>query len=46
MEILTVNLISRQELELIKSRGLDPFLDLLDEHDYPPIFDPARKSYV
>ncbi|MFK4488046.1 suppressor of fused domain protein [Bradyrhizobium sp. USDA 336] len=46
VEILTVNLISHQELGLIKSRGLDPFLDLLDENDYPPIFDPARKSYV
>lgn len=46
VEILTVNLISHQELGLIKSRGLDPFLDLLDDNDYPPIFDPARKSYV
>ena len=46
VEILTVNLISHQELGLIKSRGLDPFLDLLDENDYPPIFDPTRKSYV
>lgn len=46
VEILTVNLISDQELALIKSRGLDPFLDLLDDNDYPPIFDPARKSYV
>jgi hypothetical protein len=46
VEILTVHLISQQELALIKSRGLDPFLDLLDENDYPPIFDPARKSYV
>ncbi|MBR0905098.1 suppressor of fused domain protein [Bradyrhizobium liaoningense] len=46
VEILTVNLISHQELALIKSEGLDSFLDLLDENDYPPIFDPARKSYV
>jgi len=46
VEILTVNLISHQELALIKARGLDPFLDLLDDNDYPPIFDPARKSYV
>ena len=46
VEILTVHLISHQELALIKSRGLDPFLDLLDKNDYPPIFDPARKSYV
>ncbi len=46
VEILTVNLISHEELGLIKSSGLDTFLDLLDENDYPPIFDPARKSYV
>ncbi|MBR0845648.1 suppressor of fused domain protein [Bradyrhizobium liaoningense] len=46
VEILTVHLISHQELALIKSESLDPFLDLLDENDYPPIFDPARKSYV
>lgn len=46
VEILTVNLISDREYELIKSDGLDAFLDLLDENDYPPIFDPARKSYV
>jgi hypothetical protein len=46
LEILTVNLISDREYELIKKEGLDPFLDLLDENDYPPIFDPARKSYV
>lgn len=45
VEILTVNLISDAEYALIKSQGLDPFLDLLDEHDYPPIFDPARKSF-
>jgi len=46
VEILTVNLISDRELALIKSEGLDPFLDLLDDNDYPPIFDPKRKSYV
>jgi len=46
VEILTVNLISDREYELIKKEGLDPFLDLLDENDYPPIFDPLRKSYV
>lgn len=46
VEILTVNLISQQELALIKAEGLDPFLDLLDDNDYPPIFDPARESYV
>ena len=46
VEILTVNLISDREYELIRNDGLDAFLDLLDENDYPPIFDPARKSYV
>lgn len=46
VEILTVNLISDAEYALIKARGLNPFLDLLDENDYPPIFDPTRKSYV
>ena len=46
IEILTVNLISDREYGLIKNGGLDAFLDLLDENDYPPIFDPSRKSYV
>lgn len=46
VEILTVNLISGMEYELIKTDGLDAFLDLLDEHDYPPIFDPERQSYA
>ena len=46
VEILTVNLISDREYELIKNKGVDAFLDLLDENDYPPIFDPSRKSYV
>jgi hypothetical protein len=44
--ILTVNLISDREYELIKKEGVDGFLDLLDENDYPPIFDPSRRSYV
>jgi len=46
VEILTVNLISDREYELIKNKGVDAFLDLLDENDYPAIFDPSRKSYV
>jgi hypothetical protein len=46
VEILTVNLISDREYELIKNKGLDGFLDLIDENDYPTIFDPSRKSYV
>jgi len=46
VEILTVNLISDREYELIKNKGIDVFLDLLDENDYPAIFDPSRKSYV
>lgn len=45
VEILTVNLISDAEYDAIKSEGLDPFLDLLDDEDYPPIFDPERESY-
>jgi Suppressor of fused protein (SUFU) len=35
VEILTANLISDREYELIKNEGLDGFLDLLDENDYP-----------
>ena len=46
VEILTVNLISDRELALIKAGGLNEFLDLLDDNEYPPIFDPARTSYV
>ena len=46
VEILTVNLISDREYQFIKQEGLDAFLDLLDENDYPPIFDPSRKSYA
>jgi hypothetical protein len=46
VEILTVNLISDREYGLIKNEGLDAFLDLLDENDHPPIFDPSRRSYV
>jgi len=46
VEILTVNLISDREWALIKNDGLDAFLDLLDDNEYPAIFDPARKSYV
>lgn len=46
VEILTVNLISDRELDFIKTHGLDDFLDVLDENDYPPIFDPKRRSYV
>ena len=46
VEILIVNLISDRELAFIKADGLKAFLDLLDENDYPPVFDPSRKSYV
>jgi hypothetical protein len=46
VEVLTVNLISDREYALIKNKGLDAFLDLLDENDYPTIFDPSRKSYL
>lgn len=47
VEILTVHLISDAEYALVKQDdGLNAFLDMLDERDYPPIFDPKRKSYV
>ena len=46
VDILTVNLVSDAEYRLIKQEGLGSFLDLLDDRDYPPIFDPARPSYV
>jgi Suppressor of fused protein (SUFU) len=46
IEVLTVNLISDREYAMIKNKGLDAFLDLLDENDYPAIFDPSRKSYL
>jgi len=44
--ILCVHLISGMELDLIKTKGLDAFLDILDEHDYPFVFKPERKSCV
>ncbi|WKB55948.1 suppressor of fused domain protein [Eleftheria terrae] len=47
IETLTVHLLSEPEYRLVKTEdGLDEFLDLLDEHDYPLIFDPARASIV
>lgn len=46
VDILTVNLISDDEYALIKAGGLDDFLDLLDDNDYPPILDLDRRSYV
>jgi hypothetical protein len=44
--ILSVHLISGIEYDFIKTAGLDAFLDVLDEHEYPPIFNPERNSYV
>jgi Suppressor of fused protein (SUFU) len=44
--LLTVHLISEAEYELIRADGLDPLLDLFDERDYPPVFDPKRPSYA
>jgi len=41
---LAVHLLHRQEYATITQRGLDSFLDLLDEHDYPFIFDPVRPT--
>jgi Suppressor of fused protein (SUFU) len=45
---LVVHLISDAEKAMIArdGEGLDDFLDLLDEKEYPMLFDPARKSYV
>jgi hypothetical protein len=44
---LCVHLVSDAEAALIaKDRGLERFLDLLDEKGYPMFFDPARPSYV
>ncbi|WP_458394779.1 suppressor of fused domain protein [Rhizobium brockwellii] len=46
VEILTVNLISGSEYRFIKEKGLNAFLDMLDEEYHPPIFDPKRKSHL
>ena len=40
-------LLSDAEYDLVRSdEGLDVFLDLLDVHRYPLVFDPARPSYL
>jgi hypothetical protein len=46
VEILTVNLISDREYDVIKRAGRPTFLDLLDDNAYPLVFDPSRRSYV
>lgn len=47
VEALVVHLLSDAEYDLVRSdEGLDVFLDLLDVHRYPPVFDPARPSYL
>jgi hypothetical protein len=38
--------ISASELEFKKSRGTDALLDLLETHQHPWLFDPARTSYI
>ena len=44
---LNVHLLTAAEYALVKSEdGLNTFLDLMDEKDYPHIFDPKRLSYV
>ena len=43
---MCVNLISEPEYALIKRAGLRRFFDLLDERDYPLVFDPQRASLV
>ncbi|WP_139227403.1 MULTISPECIES: suppressor of fused domain protein [unclassified Pseudoxanthomonas] len=47
VEPLVVHLVSDAEYDLVRSdEGLDVFLDLLDVHRYPLVFDPARPSYL
>lgn len=47
IETLVVHLLSDAEYDLVRSdEGLDIFLDLLDVHRYPLVFDPARPSYL
>ena len=47
VEALVVHLLSDAEYDLVRSdEGLDVFLDLLDVHRYPQVFDPARPSYL
>ncbi len=47
VEMLTVNLISPAEYALVKTNdGLNQFFDLLDEKNYPTIYDPERLSFV
>ena len=48
IETLCVHMISEAEYTMVKpgDDGLNTFLDMLDEHDYPPIFDPKRQSFI
>ena len=47
IETLVVHLLSDAEYDLVRSdEGLDVFLDLLDVHHYPQVFDPSRSSYL
>jgi len=47
IETLVVHLLSDAEYDLVRSdEGLDVFLDLLDIHHYPQVFDPSRSSYL
>lgn len=47
VETLCVHLISELEYSLIKrTNGLRTFFDLLDEGDYPLVFDPRRESML
>jgi Suppressor of fused protein (SUFU) len=44
---LAVHLLTDDEHSLVKTdEGFDAFLDLMDENDYPIIFDPQRPSYA
>lgn len=47
IETLCVHLISEAEYAFVKTdHGFNSFMDILDNHDYPLIFDPKRKSYL
>ncbi len=45
---LCVHLISHSEYALVKNNdeGLGEFLNLLDQNDYPHVFDPNRHTYI
>lgn len=46
LEFLWIVPISEAECNFIRECGLSAMVDLLDEHNHPPILDPHRFSYV